>query len=110
MLPRKKSLSSQLKAQILLESDEIDCTISHLALKHRISASRIYHWRYIRNKLSASKVSNEFVELIPEVLSSLPSMEYIQTNLKFANFTFSIEGKLSHKKYSCISSIDMRQN
>lgn len=98
-------LSDAVKEQILLESDDPKCVITKLASKHGVTANQIYNWR--SKKRSQSKYSsthnipNNFVELVSNDGGSLPApivLEYIQTKLKFAEFSCSIEGKISSQK------------
>ena len=103
MSNQKKTVSDSAKAQILLESDDPNCVITELASKHGITSSQIYNWRNKRNstKLSTTQATDNFVELVANDLEPLPAsiaIEYIQTELKFAEFSFSIEGKISNKK------------
>jgi transposase-like protein len=96
-------LSDSVKEQILLESDDPKCVITQLAAKHGITANRIYNWRSKRNhpELSAITASNNFIELVAnneETIPNLIEVEYIKTELKFPEFFFSIEGKISTAK------------
>ena len=96
-------LSDSVKEQILLESDDLKCVITKLASKHGITANQIYNWRSKRNRLEAFsiKATDNFIELVAEEEEALPSLieiEYIKTELKFAEFSFLIEGKISNRK------------
>jgi transposase-like protein len=96
-------LSDSVKEQILLESDDPKCVITKLATKHGITANRIYNWRSKRNHpgLSAITASNNFIELVAnneETIPNLIEIEYMKTELKFPEFLFSIEGKISTTK------------
>lgn len=98
-----KRISTSTKKQILEESDDPKCVITNLELKYGITANQIYTWRSNRNKSKANiSGSNEgFIELVPNVVESPPkpiSIENIQMELKFSDFTFSMQGKISKKK------------
>ncbi len=104
MTNQKKSISNSSKAQILLESDDPTCVITQLASKHGITASQIYNWRTKRNQ---SKVfieqssEDDFIELVANDLEEFPTIiaiEHVQIELKFSEFIFSINGKISNKK------------
>jgi len=102
MQNKKNTISDLVRAQILLESDDPKCVISKLASKHGVTANQIYNWRSKRRKqprYPTTKISDKFVELVGHDLEILAiPIEYIQTEIKFAEFSFSIEGKISTKK------------
>ena len=103
MTNQKKSISNSSKAQILLESDDPTCVITQLASKHGITASKIYNWRTKRNrsKVSREQSTDNFIELVANDLEEFPvtiAIEHVQIELKFAEFIFSINGKISNKK------------
>ena len=103
MSNQRTRVSDSVKKQILLESDDPKCVISKLASKHGITANQIYNWRSKKRMepIPRTQASDNFVELVANDIESLPSpiaIEYIQTKLKFAEFSFSIEGKISTKK------------
>jgi len=118
MLNQRNTISDTVKKQIILESDDPKCVISKLASKHGVTANQIYNWRSKKRqqyKSSATQVldnpSDNFVELVtndPEELPVPMEIEYIQTELKFAEFTLSIAGKISinklHKIIELVSS------
>jgi len=100
-----KLLSDSAKKQILLESDDPKCVITELASKHGITANKIYNWRSKRsgskNTSSSTPASDNFIELVANDVETAPTLieiEYIKTELKFAEFAFSIEGRVSNKK------------
>jgi len=111
MLNQRKTVSDSIKEQILLESDDPKCVITKLASKHGVRANQIYSWRSKKRqelKLPSRSVAqvlddplDNFVELVtndPEGLPAPMEIEYIQTELKFSEFSLSIEGKISTKK------------
>jgi transposase-like protein len=104
MSTQRNRVSDSVKKQILLESDDPKCVISKLASKHGITANQIYNWRSKKRTqpiYPRTQASDNFVELVANDIESLPSpieIEYIQAELKFAEFSFSIEGKISTKK------------
>lgn len=104
-MPNKRTrISNAIKEQILLESYNPKCDITELASKHGVTAKRIYNWRSEKRKQSQSPVTqaiDNFIELVANDQKSLPTpiaIEYVQTELKFADFSFSIQGKISNKK------------
>lgn len=109
MLNQKNTISDSVKKQILLESDDPKCVITKLASKHGVTANQIYNWRSQKrqhSKPSATQAldysSDNFVELVTNAQEESPTpiaLEYIQTELKFAEFTLSIEGKISTNKF-----------
>jgi len=103
MSNQRTVLSDAVKEQILLESDDPKCVITKLASKHGVTANQIYNWRSKRNhpEPSAITASNNFIELVAnneEAIPTLIEIEYIKTELKFPEFLFSIEGKISTTK------------
>ena len=107
MSNNRKSIAMLLKEKILLESHEPQCVITELALKHGISPNRIYNWRNKQNKTNSAvaQASDNFVELIATdgaSLAILMPIEYVKTELRFLDFSFSIEGKISNQKLTSI--------
>jgi len=104
MSNQRTAVSDKVKEQILLESDDPKCVITKLAFKHGVTANQIYNWRSKKrsqSKYSSTQIPNNFVELVSNDVGSLPTpivLEYIQTELKFAEFSCSIEGKISSQK------------
>ena len=106
MSNRRRNIELTLKQKILSESDEEGCTITALAAKYDIASSMIYGWRSDRNKskLSSEEVSSNFVELLANDALPLPAttvieLEHIEAELKFADFRFTIAGKVSNQKF-----------
>lgn len=106
MSNRRRNIELALKQKILLESDEKGCVITALAVKYDITSSMIYAWRSDRNKSKSSseEVSSNFVELLARDTPLLPTktvieLEHIEVELRFKDFTFTIEGKLSNQKF-----------
>jgi len=104
MSNQRNTVSASVKEQILLESDDPKCVITKLASKHGITANQIYNWRSnkrTQQRYHTTKISDNFIELVTNDLEALPTLieiEYIKTELKFAEFSFSIEGKISNQK------------
>jgi transposase-like protein len=108
MSNQRNSLNNLVKEQILLESDDPQCVITKLASKHGVTANQIYNWRSQKRQHSKPSVaqalddsSDHFIELVTNAQEESPTpiaLEYIKTELKFAEFSFSIEGKISNKK------------
>lgn len=108
MLNQRNTISDSVKEQILLESDDPKCVITKLASKHGVTANQIYNWRSQKRqhyKPSTTQApdypSDHFVELVTNAQEELPipiALEYIQTELKFAEFSLSIAGKISTQK------------
>lgn len=111
MLNQRNTISDAVKEKILLESDDPKCVITKLASKHGVRANQIYNWRSKKRQglkppsTSLAQVldnpSDNFVELVTNDSEELPApieIEYIQTELKFSEFTLSIEGKISTNK------------
>jgi transposase-like protein len=120
MLNQRNTVSDSLKEQILLESDDPKCVITKLASKHGVTANQIYNWRSKKRQELQSPCafealdigSDNFVELVSNDQKELPRLieiEYIQTELKFPDFTLSFEGKISaqklHKIIELVSSV-----
>ena len=115
MSNQRNSLSDSVKEQILLESDDPKCVITKLASKHGVTANQIYNWRSKQRtqpKHPSRQTPNNFVELVSNGREESPrpiALEYIQTELKFAEFVCSIEGKIStqklHKIIELVSSV-----
>ena len=110
MSNQRNTISDSVKEQILLESDDPKCVITKLASKYGVAANQIYNWRSRkRQELQPPSAfealdigSDNFVELVSNDQEELPTsieIEYIQTELKFPDFTLSIEGKLSTNKF-----------
>ena len=110
MLNQRNTVSDSVKKQILLESDDPKCVITKLASKYGVAANQIYNWRSKKRQelqaLSAFEAldtaPNNFVELVTNDQERMPEsieIEYIQTELKFAEFMLSIEGKISINKF-----------
>jgi hypothetical protein len=114
MSNKKITLSDSVKEQILLESDDPKCVITKLATKHGITANQIYSWRSKKRAgqiQRTTKISDNFVELVSNDLGLLPipiAIESVQTELKFSEFSISIEGRMSinklHKIIELVSS------
>lgn len=104
MSNQRSVVNDEIKEQILLESDDPKCVITQLASKHGLTANQIYNWRSKKrsqSKYSSTQTPHNFVELVSNDLAALPTpiaLQYIQTELKFAEFSCSIEGKISTQK------------
>ena len=120
MSNQRNTVSDSVKEQILLESDDPKCVITKLASKYGVTANQIYNWRSKkRQEVQSSSAfealdirSDNFVELVTNSQEESPTpiaLEYIQTELKFAKFVCSIEGKISvqklHKIIELVSSV-----
>ena len=111
MSNQRQSISPVLKEQILRESDDPECVITQLASKHGITANQIYNWRNKRlsSKSPIDEKPNDFIELVPEESVTPIALEHVETELKFAEFSFSIEGKiLSSKLHKIIELLSIR--
>tara|TARA_B110000046_G_scaffold44076_1_gene49079 strand:- start:237 stop:587 length:351 start_codon:yes stop_codon:yes gene_type:complete len=112
---QRNGLNDSIKEQILLESDDPKCVITKLASRHGVKANQIYNWRSkkrTRAKHASRQTPDNFVELVSNEIEESPTpipLEYIQTELKFAEFVCSIEGKISaqklHKIIELVSSV-----
>ena len=109
MSKRKRNIELGLKEKILSESDEVGCVITELAAKYEVAVGMIYAWRSDRNKVKhrSEASGGNFVELLSdekEQISVAPSIdpEHIEAELKFADFRFTIAGKVSQQKFKDI--------
>ncbi len=105
---KKNKFSDSIKEQILLESDDPKCVITKLATKHGIKANQIYNWRNKKRAgqiESTTKRSDNFGEIVSNELglfSTAIVIESVQTELKFSEFSISIEGRMSINKLNKI--------
>jgi hypothetical protein len=104
MSNQRNTVSDSVKEQIILESNDPRCVITKLASKHGVTANQIYSWRNKERAQAKSpviQISDNFIELVADDEESLPTfikIEYIKVELKFAEFSFSMEGKISTQK------------
>lgn len=117
------------KERILKACSEPGCVISKIAARYGVRARLLYQWRskaragkelgILESEDDGNSISKSFIELVPEkkemsvdkALSLTRSsrkaasgtgqlmIEKIRVELKFAEFSFKLEGKISSVKY-----------
>lgn len=118
MRKKRKLVSANLKARILLEAESSKVALSKIAGKYKISPQLLYAWRSKKKRADSSKLmvksgktsSKEasFVEIKLEEPNTsdalekapplLPKSSLAKASLIFEDFSLVIEGKFSSRK------------